>query len=243
MSLCARFSAFLLLLSFYGCKKDLGLCTSNCELVQFSGIAVNPGTQKPLGGLVVEVYMGRRQTCTLCGPYQVASGKTKGDGTFSFSVKVDTTKVFNSYCEILVEGPGNDIVYAQSGPLSGAGGNDPGAHNIQFSLSLDSTGVAPYMEYDFYQPALLTVQLHRSTPIPAAFPIFAFDVVLSRSSDAPWLVSETPANADTTITLYTGANVFTRINTIQSLTDSTKEYGSDSIFCVPGGNNTINISY
>src|SRR5580704_501020 len=88
MSLCARFSAFLLVLSFYGCKKDPGPCTGNCELVQVSGIAVNPGTQKPLGGLVVEVDMGRRQNCMYCGPYQVASGKTRGDGTFSFSVEV-----------------------------------------------------------------------------------------------------------------------------------------------------------
>ena len=241
MSLCARFSAFLLVLSFYGCKKDPGPCTGNCELVQVSGIAVNPGMQKPLGGLVVEVDMGRRQNCMYCGPYQVASGKTRGDGTFSFSVEVDTTKVINTYCEILVEGPTNYIVFAQSGPPGAS--SDPASHNIQSYFNLDSTGVAPYQEYDFYQPVLLTVQLHRTTPIPASLPILSLDFVLSRSSDAPWLVNETTANADTTITLYTGANVFTRINTIQALADSTKEYETDSIFCVAGGSNAITITY
>jgi hypothetical protein len=242
MNLCTRFAALLLLLPFwFSCKKDLGPCTGNCELVQFSGIAVNPGTQKPLGGLVVEVNMGRRQNCTFCGPWQVASGKTRGDGTFSFSVKVDTTKVINTYCEILVEGPTNYIVYAQSPPLVSA--YDPGTHNIEWPLPLDSTGVAPYEEYDFYQPVLLTVQLHRVTPIPSFEPYFEFDVVLNPGATAPWLMYESPSNADTTITLYTGANVFSKINTIQSITDSTKEYETDSVFCVPGGNNTINISY
>jgi hypothetical protein len=242
MNLWARFSAFLLILPFCSsCTKDLGPCTGNCEVVQFSGIAVNPGTQKPLGGLVVEVDMGRRQNCTFCGPYQVASGKTKGDGTFSFTVKVDTTKVFNDYCEILVEGPASYIVYAQSGPLSG--GNDPAAHNIELFLDLDSTGVSPYTEYDFYQPVPLTVRLHRTSPIPAFEPYLGITFTLSPASTAPWLIYETPSNADTTITLYTGANVFTSINTVQSITDSTQENLTDSVFCVPGGSNTINISY
>ena len=56
-------------------------------------------------------------------------------------------------------------------------------------------------------------------------------------------VNETPANADTALTLYTGANVYTRINYIQFLTDSTKENLIDSIRCVPGANNSIDISY
>jgi hypothetical protein len=241
MNLCGRLSPFLLILPFCSsCTKDLGPCTGNCEVVQFSGIAVNPGTQKPLGGLVVEVDMGRRQNCTFCGPYQVASGKTKGDGTFSFTVKVDTTKVINTYCEILVEGPSNYIVYAQSTSPSGS---DPSSHNIEMFPNIDSTGVATYYEYDFYQPVLLTVQLHRTSAIPSFAPSLGLDFVLSPASDGAFFMNETPTNADTVFTVYTGANVFTKINSIQWITDSTKERQTDSVFCVPGGSNTITIRY
>jgi hypothetical protein len=104
--------------------------------------------------------------------------------------------------------------------------------------------VATYCEFDFYQPVLLTLQLHRTTAIPSFDPILGLDVILSPSNtDAAFLMNETPANTDTAFTVYTGANVFTRISTIQDLTDSTKERQIDSVFCVPGGNNTINITY
>jgi len=244
MNLCARFAAFLVIpLFFSSCKKDLGPCTGNCEVVQFSGIAIDPGTQKPLGGLVVEVDMAKVQNCTFCGPYQVASGKTKGDGTFHFTVKVDTTKVFNTYCQILVEGPSNTIVYAQS-TAPGNSLPDPSLHNIEQFANIDSTGVATYCEFDFYQPVLLTVELHRTTAIPSFDPFLGLDVILSPSNtDAAFLMNETPANTDTAFTVYTGANVFTKINSIQWLTDSTKERQTDSVYCVPGGNNTINITY
>ncbi|HLX67257.1 MAG TPA: hypothetical protein VKR41_09690 [Puia sp.] len=243
MNLCARLAAFFVLpLFFSSCKKDLGACTGNCEVVQFSGIAIDPGTQKPLGGLVVEVDMGRVQNCTFCGPYQVASGKTKGDGTFHFTVKVDTTKVINTYCQIMVEGPSNYLVYAQpAGPSNSV--PNPSLHNIEMSPNIDSTGVATYGEFDFYQPVLLTLHLHRTTAIPSFDPTLGLDFILSPASDGAFAMNETPTNADTVLTVYTGANVFTKINSIQWLTDSTKERQTDSIYCVPGGNNTINIAY
>jgi hypothetical protein len=246
MNLCARCSAFLSFLLFCSSchKQNLGPCTGNCEVVQFSGVAVDPGAQKPLSGLTVTVYMPRTQSCLYCGSYQVASGKTKGDGTFDLTVSVDTTKVINQSCTIDVAGPASYITYAV--PAGPGIASDPYSDISESVLALDSTGAAPYEEYDFYQSVLMTVQLHRTSAILPSEPFlglsFAMGVGASLSSSV-WGLNETSTNADTALTLYTGAGVFTKINAIQFITDSTKENQTDSIRCVAGGNNTIVISY
>jgi hypothetical protein len=242
MNLRARFFACLLVLLFCpSCKKDLGPCTGNCQVVQFSGIAVDPGAQKPLAGLTVTVDMPRRKACTFCGDYQVASGKTGTDGTFDLSVKVDTTLVVSRYCTVSVQGPAGYITYALPvGPGIEAAPASPMNELVQ---PLDSTGAAPYAEYDFFQRVLLTVQLHRRSAILPSAPSLYLTFSMSTLSSSAWGLNETSTNADTALTLYTGANVFTRINSSVFVTDSTTASQTDSIRCVPGGNNTVDINY
>jgi hypothetical protein len=242
-NLCARFSAFLLVLVCCGaCRKTLGPCTGNCQVVEFTGIVLDPGAQKPLGGVAVTVEMPGGQTCTFCNPnYQVASGKTRSDGTFDLKTSVDTTKVGFRFPTVTVHGPGNYIAYAEPvGP-----GIEPDAYSniVEAPMLLDSTGVAPFREYDFFQPVLLTVRLHRNSAIVPSEPSLGLNFYMGISSISAWGLDESASNADTALTLHTGANVYTRINAIQWITDSTKANQTDSIRCVPGGNNTIDISY
>ena len=244
MTLCTRFSACVLVLFLCGSchkTKTLGPCTGNCEVVHFTGKAFDPGGQKALANLSVKVDMPRKQYCMYCGPYQVVAGSTKADGTFDLTTTVDTTIVAAHYCTISVEGPGGYIVYAQ--PKGPGIADTPPASTVAWPLSVDSTGMATYEEYDFFQPTLLTVRLHRTSAILLSEPFLGLTFNLSASSTAAWEVNETPANADTALILYTGANVFTRINYALYLTDSTKEDRTDSIRCVPGGNNSIEIDY
>src|SRR5215469_11601449 len=147
-----------------GCVKDtLGPCTGNCQVVNFSGIAVDPGAQKPLANLTVTVTMPRRQRSLFSSDYEVVQGKTRSDGTFALTTKVDTTLVGFQFCLITVVGPANYIVYTTlTGPGIGPDGN---ARIREWPLPLDSTGTAPFEEYDFFQSASLTLQLHRTGAI------------------------------------------------------------------------------
>jgi hypothetical protein len=243
MNLTARLFAFLLVLLFCASchKKNLGPCTGNCQVVQFSGIAIDPGAQKPLAGLNVTVDMPRRQNCLYCSDYQVASGKTKADGTFYLTTSVDTTLVASHYCTVAVQGPAGYITYAV--PVGPGIESAPSSPTNALPLAVDSTGTAPYAEYDFFQRVLLTVHLHRTGTILPSEPSLNLLFSMGPLSMAAWGLNETPSNADTALTLYTGADVFTKINAVEFITDSTTQNQTDSIRCVPGGNNTIDINY
>jgi len=243
MMRCACHIAFFVVLFFCGSchKKNLGPCTGNCQVVHFTGMAYDQTAQKPLANVSVKVDMPRRQACTYCGDYQVASGSTKGDGTFDLSVSVDTSKVAAQYCTITVQGPSNYIVYAE--PVGPGISADAYSNALEMPLFVDSTGRAPYKEYDFFSPVLLTVHLHRTGAIVPSEPSLSLSFIMGATSVSAWEVVETPTNADTSLTLHTGANVFTAINGIRYVTDSTKVNFTDSIRCVAGGNNSIDISY
>ena len=243
INLYTRLSAAVFVLLLCGsCRKTLGPCTGNCEVVYFSGIAVDPGSQKPLAGLEVTVSMHKVQNCTFCNEdLVVISGKTKQDGTFALSRSVDTTQVGNHSCSITVQGPGNYLISPQpTGPGIVA---DPDSHSRGQFLTIDSTGAASYSEFDFYQPVAMTVQLHRTSPILASEPFVALEFSIGGGGASYFDLNEFPSNADTTLTVNTGANIFTRIYAIQYVTDSTKGVITDSIRCVTGGNNTIQVSY
>lgn len=210
-------------------------------MVYFSGMAVDPGGQKPLANLPVRVTMPRRQSCTFCGPYDVASGKTRADGSFALTTEVDTTLVAFRFCNISVQGPAHWITYA----VPTGTGIEPDANSDirELSLFVDSTGTAPYQEYDFFQPVLLTLKLHRTGAIVRSESSLSLSFTIGPSSMSVWGLYETPTNADTALTLYTGAKVFTKINSVQFVTDSTKISRTDSIRCVAGASNIIEISY
>jgi hypothetical protein len=142
---------------------------------------------------------------------------------------------------ITVQGPANYIVYAE--PVGPEITLDPYSNIFSWPMLIDSTGMTPYEEFDFFHPILLTVRLHRTGAILRSEPFLDLSFILGPSSTAVWGLDETPSNADTALTLYTGANVITRIDYGLFLTDSTKESLSDSIRCVPGANNSIDISY
>jgi hypothetical protein len=242
INLCARLSPLVIILFFCAscAKRSLGPCTGNCEVVYFSGIAVDPGAQKPLANLPVTVTMVRKDRCTLCGEIEVATGKTKGDGTFAITKSVDTTQVVPGYCTINMQGPSGYIVYAlPTGPGIPADGNVA----IGYPLFVDSTGMAPYREYDFFKPVAMTIKLHRTGAIVSSEPFVSLDFTIGAGSLSAYILDELPSNGDTTITMNTGANVFTRVKTIAWLTDSTKSDQTDSVRCVAGGSNTLQVNY
>jgi hypothetical protein len=241
MTHCVRISASLLVLVLCGsCHKTLGPCTGNCQILHFTGIAVDAGNQKPLANLSVKVYVHGQTNCLICGPITVVSGTTKADGTFDLTATIDTSTVPLQFCSVSVQAPANYIVYA--GPLALGGVSDPAFNNLDMALSIDSAGTS-YEEFDFFQAILLTLRLHRTAAILPSEPFLSLSFTLSASSTSILELNETPSNADTVLTLNTGANVFTRINYGEFLTDSTKESLTDSIRCVPGANNSIEISY
>ena len=240
---CVRFSAFFLVLLLCGScyKRTMGPCTGNCQVVHFTGMAVDPGNQKPLANLSVNVYAPGQTNCLFCGPILVVSGTTRADGTFDLGTTVDTSTVSLRFCSVSVHAPANYIVYAE--PVAPGISPDPSLSTLALPLSMDSTRVTTYEEFDFFPPILLTVRLHRTAAILPSEPFLSLSFILSASSTSIQELNETPANADTVLTWFTGTNVFTRINYGEFLTDSTKENLTDSIRCVPGANNSIEIDY
>jgi hypothetical protein len=228
----------LLLTFFYSCKKHLPPCSGNCAAVVFSGMVYDKTSNQPLSNQNLTINLYQNSYCIICSSYKLASGKSGDDGHFLFNTEIDTTLLKTYHIGFNVSVTSNYILNAE--PVGPGISQYPTSSSISF-YSIDRIAMQN-LNFGFYPKTLLHINLHRITPIIPQYPTldleFSFDNQLSI-----WGLAQSNNNKDTTLTINTTANIFTRIISRKFISTTNVISNTDSIKCTTTGNNSIDISY
>lgn len=214
------------------CKREMPKCTGNCVDVRFAGTVFNKATNTPMSGQVVNVYMNKSGFCLFCPLRKIGSVKTESDGSFSLMSTIDSTLLNENHLVVSMKKPNGYISYPEPvGP--GILPNTPEYLSVDF-YDLDPSRME-HISFGFYPRTLLKINLHRTTPVsPDKYLSLEFKL---DEQTSVWGLRESNSNADTTLTIYTSASMFTKIISRKSVTNI------DSVYCRTNQDNSINISY
>jgi len=225
--------------SINSCRKELPACTGNCSTIVFSGMIYDKTTSQPLSGQSVDVILHQNTYCLICSTFKVVSGKSDANGRFRMSKMMDTTLFNDNYLLVAVPIPDNYLEYPEPvGP--GIIRDKPEYSNIRIdSFNLTAMG---NLTFGFYPKTLLHINMHRTTPLILQYRDitleFEFDKKLSG-----WGLEQLNTNQDTSLTINTSANIFTKITTRKFVDTSTVISKTDSIKCKLSNNNTMDFYY
>lgn len=224
---------------FSTCKKDLPPCKGQCADVVFAGVVYDKTSGDPLNSQEVTVNLFHNPGCLFCTSYKVTTGKTGGDGHFLLNTSFDTSLLSDYHLNISVPVPPNYLQYVQPvGP--GIVADNKAYASLQFYY-LDQDSLH-HLSFGFYPKTLLHINLHRTTSIVAAYPTVSLEFQFDGKSSI-WGIEQRSTNKDTTITVNTSANIFTKIIALKQTAETTVATSIDSVRCSLLGNNTIDITY
>ncbi len=222
--------------------KSLPACTGNCSDVSFSGMIYDPSSNAPLGNVEIKVYLNPTSAGYLIPPdnYIVASGKTDGNGNFNFHAQYDTVKFMSSVLEVNAYIPNGYIQYPQQIDTR----TEPSASDNIDALLFNSTDFSKFSHVNFtmFQKTLLQIHMHRTSPIDnnAAVDVGLFASGVTGGYDG---FIQTEANKDTTVSAYTGFNMYTVVTTTKAISANAYASVKDSVKCTKNGPNSIDVYY
>ena len=223
---------------FYSCKKQLPPCSGNCAAVTFSGIVYDKTTNQSLSNQNISINLYRNSYCIICSSYKLALGKSNNDGHFLFNTEFDTSLLKTYYIGINVSVIKNYILYAE--PVGPGISGYPTSSSVAFS-NIDLIAMRN-LKFGFYPKTLLHINLHRATPIISQYPILDLEFIFDNQTSI-WGLAQSNNNKDTTLTINTTANIFTRIISRKFISTTNVVSNIDSVKCTTTGNNSIDISY
>jgi hypothetical protein len=224
---------------FTSCKKELPTCKGNCSEVIFSGLIYDKTSNQPLGNRDIKIDLSPNGYCIGCVHYKIASGKSSNSGSFSFSKVFDTTLLTKNHIGVNVSVPNNYIQNAEPvGP-----GLTPD-NNSWSSVSFYNMNLVAMrnLSFGFYPKTLLRINLHRTTQVTSQNNHLGLEFEFDGKSSI-WGLMLRPTNKDTTLTINTTANIFTKIKTFLELSPTNYNRTLDSIKCRLNTNNSIDVVY
>ena len=236
--------AIAVLISFaiitISCRKHLQDCTGNCAVLTFEGTVFNKSTNQPIPNQPVKVQMSYSGFCLLCTTLDVASTKTDADGRFKIVTEFDTNYFKqNYYLSIQSILPNSYIQYpiAVGSDFSYTNSNNYRMYNYDMSDSSFKN-----LLFTYYSKTTLNLNLHRTAVAIVGDSSLDLDYKMGNGESVSGF-QQSKTNKDTTIIIYTGANVLTNITATKY--DSAFGYinKTDSIICSLTGKNSIDIYY
>jgi hypothetical protein len=221
------------------CRKDLGACRGNCAGIHFSGIVYDKTTGQALANQHIAVNLYRSAYCIGCTVYKVAAGTTGANGHFIFDTKFDSTLMRDYYLSVNIPAPENYILNAE--PVGPGIQSYAVTANTRF-YNLDSTVAMANINAGFYPKTLLHINLHRTATNVPLNPYLTLDFTFDQQRSG-WGILESNSNKDTTLTINTAANIFTKITASSLISPSNVISVIDSIKCMKNANNAIDIYY
>jgi hypothetical protein len=219
------------------CRKEQLKCTGNCSTIKFGGIIIDKASNTPLQNNKVEITVAKNGFCLFCKSYSFGNTQTGRDGTFSVVANFDTTLLKDNHFIVAVKPPNNYITYPE--PVG------PGLQSVALRSSFAFYENDPVkMEnilFEFYPATVLTINLKRTTPLSPS-PNIGLDFEFDNHSSS-WGITESAARPDTSITIKTTANMYTKIKSYKQDASNVYTFRSDSVLCRPGISNSITITY
>ena len=230
----------------HSCRKEkLPNCSGNCSELIIAGLIYDKTTNIPLDNQNVKVSLHQNTGCLICSNPEMVSGKTGKDGRFRLTTVFDTTLLRDNYLIVYSPIPANYLLFPEPvGPLTPA--NTVQSSSIVF-YSLDSTAInndsasISNIHFGIYPMALLHMNFHRSNTA-TEFPTLDVNINFD-DQNMDWGFYMTNTNKDTTLTINTAANIFTKITSVKYISPSNIISQTDSIKCAVNGNNHIEIYY
>ncbi len=230
-------SILVVVITVCSCRKQKLTCTGNCTDVKFAGRIINKATNTPISDQKVEARVSHSGICFLCNANVVGTAKSGRDGWFNITGKIDSTIFNDKHILVAMKTPDNYITYPE--PV-GAGLTTTQLYESISFYNIDRTSMEN-ISFTFYPKVLLKILLHRISPVSTRKDImleFTFDDKLSI-----WGIMESEARSDTSITINTTANMFTKIKSYKTDAANVLTTKTDSILCLPNANNSISITY
>lgn len=227
---------FFVAIAFCSCKKESATdCSGKCKKIKVKGRVFNGSTNAGLSGVNITVswYLPSNTGCYLCVLDQNAttSGKTNQNGYFEIPISINSS--LNNY-EIRVS-PDQVVGYYFKSPIWANPQKPETYQNI---------------EIKYLQETTLKINFHRNQTDS----FLLFYTGFSVKNNNPGIDSLIFSNnffsrnmqqsfSDTSITLLTVANLYTKISKNKKRNVSVTNTTYDSIICIPNYNNEITINY
>lgn len=231
-----KFAIFSLLL-FISCRKEKLKCMGNCTDITFAGRVVNKADNTPIANQQVKATLYHSGLCIGCTVYDAGSATTGSDGRFSIGTSFDTSQLGEYHFNVSLKAPDNYILYPQP--------TGPEITNDQTNAGETFYEIDPakteHLSFEFFPKTVLKIRLQRSSAIGPDKTLgldFTFD-----DKTSGWGIIESNTNADTTVTINTSANLYTKIRSYRLVSANTYVSATDSVLCRSNGNNAITISY
>ncbi len=219
-------------------KKELPNCAANCGNLTMSGTITDNSSNEPMGDVKVSLIFSQRDYCILCDSYVVGSVNSKPDGTFDLSRSVDTTTFKQYYLNVIVYAPNGYIVTPDV--LNPAYPPTPQVYYLYY-FSFDTVGMHP-VNLNFYEKAYLSIHLHKNTTDSIAYFTVSHGFISSQSSEDYFAPGQS-VPTDTTLSVLTAANIFTKIEWDKNLSFGNTITTVDSIKCTQNRTNIFDIYY
>ncbi len=216
---------FLIASLIISCKKNS--CTGNCGEIQISGQVIDTSTNKGLANVPIQVYWQKSGFCISCNKINVTNSKTSNEGNFNFSATVDKDRFKNYFLFVEAAIP-NGYIHSYSK-----------TERVEYDYLSEYDPQVSNLRFVMYPKANLSIKVVKNQNDNFNF----FDVKYTYSPTSIGIFNPPGTFSDTTFSVETSANIFTKIEWRKGYGFGQTKNFADSIKCSPVSNNSFTINY
>ncbi|MEO5942593.1 MAG: hypothetical protein ABIP30_15660 [Ferruginibacter sp.] len=187
----------------------------------------------------IDIKLHQIASCLICSFDVIGTAKSDANGNFSVATSFDTSLLKKYFILVTATATANYIYYPRTIPAG-----DTEIPKISTSLRFDHLDTTAFkqLQFGFYPKILLKINMHRVSDIIPDYPSISQSYEYDNHTAVGGFL-QNPANKDTTLSIYTTTNIFTRIITYKATIPANVAIINDSIMCKAGINNSIDINY
>ncbi len=216
----------LLLLSI-SCKKQIAVCTGNCDVVNINGYLFNGASNSNAGVAPISLDW-QKFTGIIFSQKNVSSINAKSDGTFNFTSIIDTTLFEQGYfLSINVDDNNSYMTLPDNGVNRMYNYNANGFTNLKL---------------DVYPKTTLKIKLNRIQN--DNFQYFAVSYYFIDNAEFfPFETSSPQDIYETELDVPTSTDLYTKIRVTKTSSTGTSTMTIDSIICTKNGPNNYTVNF
>jgi len=218
-----------LLLVSISCKKQIAVCTGNCDVINCNGYLFDSASNSNAGVAPISLDWVKF-TGIIFNRKNISSVNTKNDGTFNFSSKIDTTLFGQGYF-LSIRVADNDSYMT----LPDNGNDNHRMYNY------NSNGFTN-LRLDVYQKTTLKIKLNRVQN--DTFQYFSVSYYFADNAGFfPFEITSPQDTYKTELDVPTAVSLYTKINVTKRNSVGISSMTTDSIRCTKNGANNYTVNF
>jgi hypothetical protein len=211
----------------FSCSKNKDQCHGNCVDVEISGQVFDSSNRTGLSNMPVKIIWADSGSSI----EDIGNGTTDNAGNFKIKATIDTSK-FAPSTRIVV------LVKIPAGYIT-AGNVRPNPNDEAEKYIYQYTGNIAGLQFVFYQQAILTVNFQRTQSDVFSY----FESRYQFEEPQLKFVSANSPLTTNVYTLYTAANIYTKVSWLKAYASGQIAGYSDSVKCLANSVNSITVNY